>query len=104
MIMNLLRVVVVVALPLACLFFARHLAGPGAELIAGKEIGALCDLQVMLREPGRETECLATDWLWLFRLLALSALGIAVLPVVVFLSSAAMCGPAAGPMRRCSGG
>ena len=77
MLLNLLRICIVIAFPVACVVWTAHLAGDGAELIKGKPFKALCMLQELSRGHGAETNCLATDWLWLFRTVAWAALAIA---------------------------
>ena len=83
MIANLIRVCIVIAFPVLCVVWTNHLAGEGAEMIRGKPFGALCMLQELSRGHGAETNCLASDWLWLFRAVAWGALAIALIFVVL---------------------
>ncbi len=89
---NLLRILVVLALPVGCIIWIGYLRGDGAELLQGKEFGALCALQILTRGAERGTECDAPGLLWYFDHLALIALCFAAAPILLFLGSAMICG------------
>ncbi|MEO1491740.1 MAG: M48 family metallopeptidase [Pseudomonadota bacterium] len=89
---NLLRIVVVLALPVGCLFWIGYLSRDGAYLLEGKEFGALCALQLLTRGAERGTECDAPGLLWYFDSLSWIALITAAAPIVLFLGSAMICG------------
>ena len=92
MVFNLVRIGIVIAFPLLCVLWAAHLGGAGAEKIRGVEFHALCTLQELSRGIDAQTNCLASDWLWLFRAVAWGCLALALAPVLIFMLVAAICG------------
>ncbi len=91
MLKNLLRVIIVVALPVAVLAWSIHMTGAGAPRLEGKDLGALCILHSAANE-GADVECRAKDFVPYLRLFALIALGVALVPVVLFVGTALICG------------
>lgn len=89
---NLLRILVVLALPVGCIIWVGYLRGDGAALLRGKEFDALCALQVLTRGPERGTECDAPGLLWYFDHLAWISLAFAAAPILLFLGAAMICG------------
>ena len=92
MVFNLVRIGIVIAFPLLCVLWTAHLGGDGAEKIRGVEFSALCTAQELVRGIDAQTNCLASDWLWLFRAVAWTCLVLALTPVVIFMLVSALCG------------
>lgn len=90
MIFNLLRISGVLVLPIGCIYFADYLDASARTLLADKTINVLCLLDLLMAE--RELSCLAADWVDPLRIAAWVALALGVLPVVLFLGAAMICG------------